>query len=228
MTPQESAKPTGVSDTTEQQVRRAAVALFASRGFHATGIRQLAEAVGITSSTLYHYMGTKEDLLFAIVQDSSRRLIDAAQRLADLALTPQAMMCALVQMHVSTHATHRDATAVVDNELRHLDENRRAQAIELRDHYEGFWTSAISAGVRGRVFSVHDQRLARLSILQMSSGVAQWYSSEGDLALPELAQTYAHLTLQQLGHTCSYNSVVKVLKPINVQVIVDEVWSVAT
>lgn len=219
------AKAPQIGDTTEQQVRRAAVALFASRGFHATGIRQLAETVGIKSSTLYHYMGTKEDLLFTIVQDSSRRLIDAAQRLAELGLTPEAMICALVQMHVSVHATYRDETAVVDNELRHLDHERRAHAVELRDVYEGFWTRAISAGVKDAVFAVHNQRLARLGILQMCSGVAEWYSPKGELALAELAQAHAHMTLQLLGHQCGFDTVVKVLKSIDVQTIVEEVWS---
>src|SRR5689334_21527647 len=168
-----------IGDTTEQQVRRAAVALFAGRGFHATGIRELAHAAGVSSSTLYHYMGTKEDLLFAIIQDSSRRLIDAAHRLADLDLAPDTMVCALVAMHVSVHATYRDETAVVDNELRCLDDDRRARAVELRDAYEVFWTRAISAGARDGVFSVHNQRLARLGILQMCSGVAGWYSPKG-------------------------------------------------
>ena len=214
-----------MGDTTEQQVRRAAVALFASRGFHATGIRQLADTVGIKSSTLYHYMGTKEDLLFTIVQDSSRRLIDAAQRLADLGLTPEAIVCALVQMHVSVHATHRDETAVVDNELRHLDSKGRAHAVELRDVYEGFWTRAISAGVQGGVFAVHNQRLARLGILQMCSGVAEWYSPKGELALPELTQAHAHMALQLLGHRCGFDTVGKILESIDVQAIVDEVWA---
>lgn len=212
-------------ETTEQQVRRAAVVLFASRGFHATGIRQLADMVGIKSSTLYHYMGSKEDLLFAIVQDSSRRLIDAAQRIADLRLAPDATICALVQMHVSVHATHRDETAVVDNELRHLDSERRACAVELRDAYESFWTRTISAGVRHGAFDVHNQRLARLGILQMCSGVADWYSPKGNLALPKIAKAHAHMTLQLLGYQCSYDTVASILETTDVQQIVDEVWS---
>lgn len=225
LVPSTGSKSARMGDTTEQQLRRAAVALFASRGFHATGIRQLADTVGINSSTLYHYMGTKEDLLFAIVQDSSRRLIDAAQRLADLGLAPDSMMCALVQMHVSVHATHREETAVVDNELRHLDPERRDHAVELRDAYEGFWTRTIVDGVKDGLFIVNNQRLARLGILQMCSGVAEWYSPKGELALSELAQAHAHMALQLLGHQCSVDTVATILAPLDVQAIVEEVWS---
>jgi len=39
---------------TRQRVRDAAVELFAERGYHGVGIRELAERAGLTSATLYH------------------------------------------------------------------------------------------------------------------------------------------------------------------------------
>nr|WP_163566914.1 helix-turn-helix domain-containing protein [Fodinicola feengrottensis] len=102
--------PEAAPATTEEQIVRAAVRLFAERGFHATGIRQLAEQAGINSSTLYHYMGTKEDLLFRIVQDSSKRLIEAARQLTARELDPPAAICGLVQIHVWSHATYSAET----------------------------------------------------------------------------------------------------------------------
>ena len=206
-------------------MRRAAIELFASRGFHATGIRQIADVVGINSSTLYHYMGTKEDLLFAIVQDSSRRLIEAAERVEQLALTPEGQLCALVQMHVSVHAMYRAESAVIDNDLRHLDPDRRDRAVELRDGYERFWAKVIAAGVKSGTFVVHDQRLARLGILQMCSGVVEWYSPKGRLSLLDLARTHAHMAMHLLGHRIAFDEVVRILAPLGVPSIVDEVWS---
>ena len=54
-------------DATRAVVRRTALELFAAHGFAGTGIRQLADAAGVTSSTLYHYMGTKDDLLLELI-----------------------------------------------------------------------------------------------------------------------------------------------------------------
>ncbi len=45
------------------RVQRAAVTLFATKGFAATGIRELGAEAGINSATLYHYVGSKESLL---------------------------------------------------------------------------------------------------------------------------------------------------------------------
>jgi hypothetical protein len=43
--------------------------------------------------------------------------------------------------------------------------------------------------------------------------------------MPELAQAHAHMTLQVLGQPCNFDTVVKVLESIDVQAIVEDVWS---
>lgn len=50
------------------RVQRAAVTLFATKGFAATGIRELGAEAGINSATLYHYVGSKESLLASIIR----------------------------------------------------------------------------------------------------------------------------------------------------------------
>ncbi|MEV5575806.1 TetR/AcrR family transcriptional regulator [Spirillospora sp. NPDC052269] len=212
---------------TEEQIRRAAVHLFATRGFHATGIRQLAKAVGINSSTLYHYMGTKEELLFAITQDSSRRLIDAAGRLSP-DLNPQARLCGLVYLHVWSHATHPEETAVVDNELRSLDGDRLDRAVELRDRYEKFWADTIADGCASGTFAVQDQRIARIALLQMCSGVAGWYSTSGEMSLRDLTTTYAQMALSLLSCSRDHRTIERLLDDLDLQPAVAAAWPETT
>jgi AcrR family transcriptional regulator len=220
----ESRPHRGGPDTTEAHIVRAAVHLFATRGFHATGIRQLADEVGVNSSTLYHYMGTKEDLLFRIIQSSSARLIEAAERAAQMA-SGEALLCALVYIHVWSHASFREETAVVDNELRSLDTERRAEAVRLRDQYEQFWKETIAAGCESGVFSVRDQAMARLAILQMCSGVAGWYSPSGKASLEDLTTIHAHMALRLLGSQRTFGDVVQMLRGIEIQPVVETVWA---
>jgi len=49
------------------QIIQDASALFASRGFHATSLREIAEKAGIGKSTLLHHFSTKEELLAAVI-----------------------------------------------------------------------------------------------------------------------------------------------------------------
>ena len=94
-----------MGESTVDRVQAAALALFAARGYHGTGIRQLADAAGLSSASLYHYMGTKEELLVAIMRTSLTRLGVAGEEIcADPELSARERLVALVELYVRTHA----------------------------------------------------------------------------------------------------------------------------
>lgn len=180
------------------RVRDAAVRLFAAKGFHGTGIRELADAAGLSSATLYHYMGTKEDLLVEIMRVSLHRLLQAARRIIEESPSPVAALSGLVQMHVVAHAVQQPETVVVDNELRALTPEHRAEIVMLRDEYEGLWRAVIEEGCASGAFVTSDPRIARLGLLEMCTGVANWYSPTGDRGLAEIASAHAEMALAML------------------------------
>ena len=125
-----SAKAT--DETTRQRVLRSAVRLFAERGFHGTGIRDLAAAAELTTSTLYHYMTNKDDLLVEIMLGTITPLRDAAKAIRAEIDDPATALCAIVEHHVWAHASDRLATLVTDTELRALAGDRRRVVLEVR------------------------------------------------------------------------------------------------
>ncbi|MBU2663665.1 TetR/AcrR family transcriptional regulator [Actinoplanes bogorensis] len=181
-----------------QRVRAAALELFAERGFHGVGIRDLAQRAGLSTSTLYHYMGTKEDLLAEIMRESMGLLIRAGAR-AGADGTPAERISRLVQIHVLAHAIRPLHTRVADDELRALSPPLRAEITGLRDEYEQFWQSAIDDGVASGEFRVSSPAVARLALLEMCSGVARWYRPDGALTLQELSLRYAEMAVGLLG-----------------------------
>ncbi len=46
--------------------------LFSRQGYHATSIRKIAHAAGVTEGLIYHYFSSKEDLLKKIVENSMK------------------------------------------------------------------------------------------------------------------------------------------------------------
>jgi AcrR family transcriptional regulator len=185
--------------STEQRVRQAALELFAARGFHGTGIRDLADAAGLSSATLYHYMGTKEDLLVAIMRDSLTKLITAAERVTAQAESPKDQLARLVALHVMTHAQQQLETRVVDHEMRALSPTHHAEILKLRDQYEAIWQNTIEAGRKARVFHTRAPRVVRLALLEMCGGLSRWYSPKGPLQLEDLVLRYTEMALGALG-----------------------------
>jgi AcrR family transcriptional regulator len=185
--------------STGERLRTVALSLFAERGYHGTGIRQLADAAGLSSASLYHYMGTKEDLLVELMRASLGDLLDAGERLATEHPDPRERLVALVDLHVRTHATAPDRTRVVDDEVRALSPEARAGVVALRDRYESLWQQAIADGAASGEFRVGPVPVVRRALLEMCSGVARWWTPDGELDLDALAAEYAAMALRVVG-----------------------------
>jgi AcrR family transcriptional regulator len=185
------------SATTHQRLTDAALTLFATKGYAATGIREIAETAGISTAALYHYIGTKEDLLIDLMSQGLQRFVAASrQALVDLA-GPERQLVALTRVHVATEAVMRRMSLVIDGEVRSLTDG--AGVMKLRDEYESLWAHTISLGVASGAFQVAQPRLARLALIEMCNGVAQWFSPTGPLSLSQVCDHFSDMALALLG-----------------------------
>lgn len=184
--------------STGERVHRAALRLFATHGFDGTGIRKIAEEAGITVASLYHYVGTKEDLLERMMSESMSELLTPAKAAAERAGDPIARIGALVDLHVRRHATYSQLCLIGDTELRSLSPARRAGIVALRDEYQSLWQRAIAEGAAAGTFAVPDVSLATMALLQMCTGVAYWYAPEGRLSLDAISAAFVAMAVALL------------------------------
>lgn len=179
------------SGETPRRIRASAIDLFAERGFHGTGIRDIAGAAGTTLSSLYHHFGSKDDLLLDIMFASTVPLVRAAERARAELTTPSERLAVLVEQHVWSHVTDRLAKIVTDTELRALTDERRDKALALRDEYEALWRTTVAEGVDEGVFSVTHPKSLTIGLLEMCTAVSHWFRPGGGLELGELCHVYA-------------------------------------
>src|SRR2546427_4387321 len=52
-----------------ERILRAAIALFRERGYHGSSMRTLARALRMEAASLYYHFASKQDILFAILED---------------------------------------------------------------------------------------------------------------------------------------------------------------
>jgi AcrR family transcriptional regulator len=181
--------------STSDRIHRAALRLFATYGFEGTGIRKIADEAGITVASLYHYVGTKEDLLERMMQESMSHLLGPAREVAG---DPAERICALVDLHVRRHARASQLCRVGDTELRSLSRARRARIVSLRDEYQAIWTDAIASGLASGTFAVPDARVAAMALMQMCTGVAHWYSPRGRLTREQVSAAFVTMARAML------------------------------
>jgi AcrR family transcriptional regulator len=183
---------------TEQRVRRAATELFAARGFAATGIRDIADATGVTTAALYGYMQSKNDLLVSVMMHNLERLNLGARRLTSEFDRETERLCALTHLHVTEHALESTAARVGDQEIQALREMGAVEYFEARDAYERIWDETIETGHKKGVFSVDSPRMATLALMPMCTGVVHWYHPTGLLTVDEIADQFADMAMALL------------------------------
>src|SRR5207237_720702 len=83
--------------------------LFREKGYHATSMQDIATAVGLYKGSLYHYIGSKEDLLARVFERGMGVLLAEVERIAeDSTGGPSAQLRRIVEAHVSAEAVrHR-------------------------------------------------------------------------------------------------------------------------
>jgi AcrR family transcriptional regulator len=182
-------------EETGRRVHEAALRLFAQKGFAATGIREIAEGAGVSSGALYHYMGTKHDLLLEIMRSTIEPLIEAGQEILSGEDEPEVKLAALVELHVWFHGSHPLATTITDTEMRVLSSAQREDVMRRRDAYDDIWTSVVREGTDAGRYEVLDERVATLAILELCTGVSEWYAPGGRLELDELCSIHADMAL---------------------------------
>ncbi|MFF0451183.1 TetR/AcrR family transcriptional regulator [Streptomyces sp. NPDC004609] len=184
-----------MNEQTRERLRLAAVELFSRKGFHAVGIRELADHAGIRTATLYNYMSGKEDLLVDIMRSVMDPLGDAAREALGEHADPCEQLVALVEMHVWVHGGRHRSTLVSDTEVRSLGPVARKEMGILRDDYERLWRGVVARGVAAGVFEVDDVAIATTGLLTLATGVAHWYRLDGPVRLAELCALQADLAL---------------------------------
>jgi AcrR family transcriptional regulator len=184
--------------TTGERIWQAALELFARQGFAGTSTRDIAEASGLTQGSLYHYMGSKDDLLEQMMFGAMTGLLNASRALAESTREPLPTVAGLVQLHVAVHARHRLEAKVVDREVEQLSPASRRKITAMRDEYEALWRSTIAAGVDSGGFRVPDPQLATLALLGMCTEVATWFRPRGRMPAEAVGVSFVDMSLALL------------------------------
>lgn len=184
----------------KQEVQQAAVLLFAARGFAATGIREIGRKLQLNSATLYHYTGSKEDLLVDIMRLALENLSAMGQFAVTRSVRPVEQLGYLVSAHVGLAALNPLTSKVIDHELRSLSSQNREVLLVLRDEYEALWADVFERGLADREFTKDtDAKLSRLAIIEMCNGVANWFHADGPLTIVEIQDRFVNLAGRMVG-----------------------------
>ncbi len=183
-------------DRRQQEVVATAAALFARNGFQATTMDELSEATGLGAGGLYHYIGSKQRLLFGIFEQLMDPLLERAAQI-EASEDPDRLRT-LVRAWVAHIERHLDHMAVFAQERHAIERAPEWEQVRAsRDAFEAILARLLTqAGV--------EDRITLFALLGMVNHTATWLRPGGRMSAEQIADGYISLVTARLN--CAYTS----------------------
>ena len=140
----------------------AARKVFAAKGYEGAAISEIARAAKLSDGLLYHYFGSKRDLLLAVLETFYERIIADLETAVARASGFDQRLKALIREHVAVFVSDVDLCRLYISEVRNFDEYPGSETHELNRRYTAVFVRIFSEGVKeGRVSRDFDARLVR-------------------------------------------------------------------
>jgi len=176
-----------------------ATKLFAKKGFDRTSVQEIVEAAGVTKGALYHYFGSKDDLLHEVYARVLRLQQERLDAFADADAPVEERLRRAAADVVVTTIDNLDDASIFFRSMHHLGPEKLKQVRSERRRYHERFRALVEEGQKKGVFStatpadlVVDYHFG--SVHHLST----WYRPDGPLAPQQVADHLADLLLRAL------------------------------
>jgi TetR/AcrR family transcriptional regulator, cholesterol catabolism regulator len=129
-----------------------AAELFAQKGYRATTVREIADAAGILSGSLYHHFDSKESIGDEILSSFVNQVL-TNYRAAAAAADPRAALEQIVRSTSHTLSQHRAALAMLQHDWSYFATHPRfAYLPKALREIERIWINQLELGKQGGLF----------------------------------------------------------------------------
>jgi TetR/AcrR family transcriptional regulator, cholesterol catabolism regulator len=182
------------------QIYYVAAKIFCDKGYDATSMSDIADAVGITKAGIYHYVKSKQDLLFAIMNfgmdrleiqviTPARAVIDAEQRLRAILRNH-----ALLIIEGSRPEGYSPLTVLNDEMAGLTPAHRRKVQLRKRAYLDLLRDTLRQLKDEGKLKDV-DATVASFCLFGMLLWLSRWYKPDGRLTGEEVASEIEKIAL---------------------------------
>jgi AcrR family transcriptional regulator len=166
----------------DQEVLEAAGRIFYERGYADTSVQDIADELGILKGSLYHYIDSKEDLLFRLLDGTHNDVSNILTEIeAQAGLGPLEALELYVRRQVEYNLDHLQSVAVYYHDFDKLGEERRAKiVVRRREHQRWVADRVREAQKQGLADASLDPVIASHCIFATLIGTYRWYRPRRD------------------------------------------------
>ncbi len=176
----------------------AAAQLFERHGYHGTSMQDIASDVGITKSALYHYVESKEQLVYEIHDAFVSTMIQEADEFLLSTPDPVDQLKLIVASTFRTIANYRPYVRAFFQDMHNLEGAEwYSRVVEKRRYYEGIVADCLQRGQeQGRFEFEVGPLFASRFLFGACNWAYQWLDPAGEVSPEELAEQWSVMLLK--------------------------------
>jgi AcrR family transcriptional regulator len=176
--------------------------LMSERGYKGASLDQIADSVGIHKSTLFHYFGSKEQLLMAVLEISTEEVIkDLEAIIRNKHLNLEEKLRQSIINHLESQLRYYDSVNVYHSEIRFLSGRNKQKFLKRREHYGLCFQRLIEEISKSDTkkyahFRKLNSKIVAFGILGMCNWTAKWFKASGPLKPEDVADIFCSMLMQ--------------------------------
>jgi AcrR family transcriptional regulator len=183
--------------TRREELLELAAAMFAERGLRATTVRDIADAAGILSGSLYHHFSSKEEMVDEVLRSFLDWLFERYQYIIDTEPNPLARLTGLFMASFDAIEHHHAEVVIYQDEAKRLSTQPRFGYVdELNKRQRKMWVDVITEGIAQGYFQADlDVDLVYRFIRDTTWVSVRWYQPGGPLTAEQVGRQYLAVVL---------------------------------
>jgi len=172
----------------KEKVLQVAIKLFSAKGFKGTSIRDIAQAMNMSISNIYHYFGNKEGVLLAILEHSSRRLIDELRKISEMDLDPLDRFKLLIKTHIELSGSYKKEIKIFFLDEEHLSAEGEEINNQIQRDILEIHCNVLRALNEAGYMDCKSITIMAFNILGTINWYLRWYRSKGPLSAEDVTK----------------------------------------
>ena len=180
------------------EIYRTAAEIILRKGYDATSVNDIANALGMTKAGLYHYIHGKKELLFDIMnygmEELDREVVTPAQNIADA----HARLKFMIVSHTKLVTRGQGAVTILVDEITALTPAQSRKITRHKRFYFDFLRNTLEQlKAEGKLLDV-DTTVATFTLLGMILWPSRWFRQDGSLTSEQVGQEILKIAVQGL------------------------------
>jgi AcrR family transcriptional regulator len=191
--------------TRRGEILSTAARVIAAKGFASATVRDIADAAGILSGSLYHHFKSKDQMLVEILQTMLSQTRNAYEEVSEQGMNPRESVSQLLRNGFGVLERWQVEIRILQNDFPYLSTLPAFSFVsEVQDEIEQIWVKEIKRGMESGVFSSRvDAGLIYRVMMGSILNAGRWFRRGGEMTSEQFGRVHAEFFLNGLLNPAS-------------------------